>query len=112
MKSRTELADLDQSGNDPTPHQENTDLFECRLAMLGLDARVIKQGDGDTFESIRQRCKTCNTREACVVDLKRDPNDPVWETYCPNARVLNALPEADWLAPIVSNYWRRHYPQR
>ena len=30
----------------------------------------------------------CICREPCTVDLKRDPNNPVWETYCPNAGTL------------------------
>jgi len=25
------------------------------------------------------------------VDLKRDPNNLVWEAYCPNSAALNAL---------------------
>jgi hypothetical protein len=40
------------------------------------------------------RCKSCGYRETCAVDLKRDPNNPVWETYCPNTGAFIALAEA------------------
>ena len=73
------------------------DLLDCRMAMLGLDLSALEGYDGAMFEAIRQRCASCNFREACELDLKRDPNDPVWETYCPNTSTLIALPEACWL---------------
>ncbi len=79
--------------------------------MLGLDPHMIKQGESELLESIMLRCKKCGAREACAVDLKRDPNNPVWQTYCPNASKLNGLAEAEWVAPVIANYWRRLYPQ-
>ena len=73
------------------------DLLSCRMAMLGLDLSVIESGGGEAFASIKRRCASCEHGEACELDLKRDPNDPVWETYCPNTATLVALPEAWWL---------------
>ena len=70
------------------------DLLDCRMAMLGLD--LIE--DDDAYDEIRRRCTSCGYREACAVDLKRDPNNPVWETYCPNAGRLVALAGESWLA--------------
>jgi hypothetical protein len=43
-----------------------------------------------------RNCAECGYREACAVDLKRDPNNPVWETYCPNAKALLGLAEESW----------------
>ncbi len=83
----------------PTTTVEQDELLDCRVAMLGLDLGAIKRGDGDTFNEIRRRCKSCGYREACAVDLKRDPNNPVWETYCPNSEALIVLAEARWLTP-------------
>jgi hypothetical protein len=40
---------------------------------------------------MKRRCKNCVSWEACAADLKRDPGNSVWEAYCPNAGVLNAL---------------------
>jgi hypothetical protein len=62
------------------------------MAMLGLD----QIEDRATFDEIVRRCLSCGDREDCVVDLKRDPNNPVWESYCPNASALLALAEASW----------------
>ena len=101
----------DIANSKPATRDENYKLLNRRLTMLGLDRHVIESGDGETFELIKRRCRTCGAPEACAVDLKRDPNNPVWETYCPNAGVFNALLKARWLIQITMNYWRRHYPQ-
>ena len=73
------------------------DLLGCRVAMLGLDLDTIESRSREIFETIKRRCMACDHGEACELDLKRDPNDPVWETYCPNIAVLIALTEACWL---------------
>ena len=75
------------------------DLLGCRVAMLGLDLGAIKSRSDEMFETIKRRCTSCDFREACELDLRRDPNNPVWETYCPNAATLIALTDAWWLAP-------------
>ena len=54
------------------------ELLECRMAMLGLDLGTINAGEPATLDEIRQRCATCGYRQACAVDLRRDPNSPVW----------------------------------
>ena len=66
------------------------------MAMLGLDLHAIEDHDGETIDGIRRRCKSCDDQAACAVDLKRDPNNPVWEAYCPNTRTFNSLSEAWW----------------
>jgi hypothetical protein len=73
------------------------DLLDCRMAMLGLDLGAVESSGGELLETIKRRCTNCDAREACELDLRRDPNDPVWETYCPNTATLVALPEAWWL---------------
>ncbi len=73
---------------------EYDELLDSRLAMLGLN---LDATNSDTFNEIVRRCTSCSYREACAVDLKRDPNNPVWETYCPNTVTLISLPEAWWL---------------
>jgi hypothetical protein len=107
---RAHIADAEWFGYEPTAPRENNDLLNCRLAMLGLDVHTLKHGDNETFELIKRRCTNCGLRETCAADLKRDLNNPLVGTYCPNAGALNALTEAKWLAPIIENYWRQHYP--
>ena len=86
-----------RSAGKPTTPDEHDELLDCRMAMLGLDLNATKIGDGDIVDEIRRRCTSCGYREACAVDLKRDPNSPVWETYCPNSGALIALAEVRWL---------------
>ena len=70
---------------------EHDELLDCRMAMLGLN---LDATNGDTCNKIMRRCKSCGYREACAVDLNRDPNNPVWETYCPNVGAFIALADA------------------
>ena len=71
------------------------ELLDCRVEMLGLDLSVLENA-GNALQEIMRKCPICGYREACVADLKRDPNDPVWETYCPNAKALLGLAESSW----------------
>jgi hypothetical protein len=93
--------EIERLRREATTCDEYDDLLDCRLAILGLHRNAIERFDGEIFELIRRRCANCDFRESCVVDLKRDPNNPVWESYCPNSAVLNALASACWLANAI-----------
>ena len=83
----------DHSTRKSTTPAEHNDLLYRRMALLGLDLHAVECGDSETFDEIKRRCATCGFWEACAVDLKRDPTNPVWEAYCPNSAELNALTE-------------------
>jgi hypothetical protein len=68
-------------------------LLDCRSATLGIDLSAI-EGRGEMIETIKRRCMSCTIRGRCELDLKRDPNDPVWETYCPNTAALIGLAQS------------------
>jgi hypothetical protein len=81
----------------PITYGEHGALLACRTALLNLDLCAIQSDDSKVFEEIKRRCVSCSFREACALDLKRDPNSPVWEAYCPNSAVLFGFTEAWWL---------------
>ena len=72
------------------------ELLDCRAEMLGLDLNALENRI-EILREIKQRCSRCASAKTCELDLRRDPNDPVWETYCPNTATLMALPDACWL---------------
>ena len=79
------------------PFTSDNNLLACRAAMLGLDLETIENYGAETYETITRRCANCNSRPTCELDLERDPNDPVWETYCPITPTLIALTKASQL---------------
>ena len=69
-----------------------SDLLVGRVTALGLDLDAIERScGGEWSEGIKQRCIRCDFPRACEEDLRRAPNNPVWQSYCPNAAKLVAL---------------------
>jgi len=83
--------------HEPSTPSEPDELLCCRMAMLGLEPNSIGSGDRETFDQIKRRCRSCEFRDACAVDLTRDPNNSVWASYCPNSGMLHTLTEAWWV---------------
>lgn len=72
-------------------------LPESRMTRLGLDPAAFHRADPDTFIDVLRECARCSVREICNADLRRDPNDRVWESYCPNVRTFLAFAREQWL---------------
>jgi len=89
-----------QSTATATPPEQQEELLDCRMVMLGVRLDPAATADVDTLHELMRRCEACGYREACAVDLERDPNNPVWETYCPNAGALIELAQQRWLTPL------------
>jgi hypothetical protein len=84
-------ADADHSMGKPTTPDEVDDLLRGRMKILGLPVDAIEREFPEVFDKIKRNCPRCSDREPCALDLKRDPDTLVWEAYCPNSDVLNAL---------------------
>jgi hypothetical protein len=77
-------------GNPALP-DEVDELLRSRMKILGLDVDLIRQDFYDVFNKVRKNCPRCADRVACAIDLRHDPNGLIWEAYCPNSEVLNAI---------------------
>ena len=79
------------STGSPTTSNEVDELLRSRMKILGLDVDATGRDFREAFERIRKNCPRCGDREACVIDLRKDPNALIWEAYCPNSAALNAI---------------------
>jgi hypothetical protein len=75
----------------PTPTDKHNDLLLCRMSIVDLDPRIVERDYGEPFDKIERLCGICGARASCAGDLKRDRGKLLWEAYCPNSGVLNAL---------------------
>jgi hypothetical protein len=62
-----------------------------RMTMLHLDPAEVAHGQPAVMQDLERVCSLCDTRRRCRSDMRRDPADPVWENYCPNADTLRGL---------------------
>jgi hypothetical protein len=83
----------DRPTGKPAARDEHDGLLYCWMTMMGLDFYTIERDYSETFDTLERRCMSCRLGKPCAADLKRYPNNLVWEAYCPNAAVLNALVE-------------------
>lgn len=62
-----------------------------RLASLGLDEQEIARTEPGVLHDLQRVCSFCVDKKECLHELKQDPNDTTWQTYCPNMPTLEAL---------------------
>jgi hypothetical protein len=74
------------------------DLLPRRMAALDLDRKEVSETAPATFQDMERVCSFCESRRRCARDLRRNPADPVWKDYCPNAQVFEALDAMPWAA--------------
>jgi hypothetical protein len=61
------------------------------MEALGLDPIAASVAAPATFRDLQRVCSFCKTAGRCLCDLGRDPSDPAWKDYCPNAKTLTML---------------------
>lgn len=72
------------------------DLLERRMAALDLNPSEVAETAPRTFHNLQRVCSLCEKHGRCLRDLARDPSNPAWEDYCPNAATLMALDAMPW----------------
>jgi hypothetical protein len=77
---------------------ESADLLCRRMGVLDLDQDEVARVERATFQDLQRVCSMCDCKKRCARDLARDPADPVWKDYCPNAQTLTALNTLPWAA--------------
>jgi hypothetical protein len=75
---------------------KSADLLLERLTALDLDENEVARTEPATFQDMQRVCTMCDFHRRCARDLARDPFDPVWRDYCPNAPTLTALNTTPW----------------
>jgi len=78
--------------------RESADLLCQRMEVLDLDQNEVARVERATFQDLQRVCSMCDCKKRCARDLARDPADPVWKDYCPNAQTLTALDTLPWMA--------------
>ncbi len=68
---------------------ESADQLNARLNALELD-----HVGAPTLRDLERVCAVCGAKRQCERDLARAPDDPVWQSYCPNAPTLQALEQS------------------
>jgi hypothetical protein len=75
----------------PATPDEGDELLQCRMTIVGLHSGAVERDYGEAFDKIKRRCATCRARATCAADVRRDPHDMAWASYCPNSRAIIAL---------------------
>ncbi len=67
------------------------DLLYWRMNEIKLDRMEVTQADPQVMRDLQRVCTVCGSKRRCEHELTKNPSDPAWEKYCPNATTLSAL---------------------
>jgi hypothetical protein len=70
---------------------DSANLLGRRMAALEIDPDEIARRYPAVANDLKRLCSLCQSKGECEHDLDRDPGDPRWREYCPNASTLTAL---------------------
>ncbi len=65
-------------------------LYE-RMRALGISRADVERSAHGLMRDLERTCACCNEKGVCEKDLTKQPNDPGWKNYCPNAVSLEFL---------------------
>jgi hypothetical protein len=106
-RARNELADIDQdelgriAGELGMTAEDLEDLVArgpdaanllCeRMHVLGISRADVERAAHGLMRDLERTCACCNEKGICEKDLTKQPDDPGWKSYCPNAITLESL---------------------
>jgi hypothetical protein len=67
------------------------DLLYWRMNEINLDRKEVTQADPQVMRDLQRVCTVCGSKRRCEHELAKNPSDPTWQKYCPNATTLSAL---------------------
>ena len=65
-------------------------LYE-RMRALGISRSDVEHAANGLMRDLERTCACCNEKGVCEKDLTKQPSDPGWKNYCPNAVSLDSL---------------------
>ena len=69
----------------------SAERLQKRLTALGLSRADIERIGAGVARDLERTCGCCGDKSLCREDLERDPDDPQWKEYCPNAISLEGV---------------------
>jgi hypothetical protein len=67
------------------------DLLYWRMNEIKLDRMEVTRADPQVMRDLQRVCTVCGSKRRCEHELAKNPSDPAWQKYCPNATTLSAL---------------------
>jgi len=67
------------------------DLLYWRMNEIKLDRMEVTHADPQVMRDLQRVCTVCGSKRRCEHELAKNPSDPAWQKYCPNATTLLAL---------------------
>lgn len=83
----------------PTRANSGFDLLLMRMEALGLELSEVRRIEAPVSHRLAAACTKCERKNQCEEDLAHFSAGMVnhdWETYCPNATILNAMSGLPW----------------
>ena len=67
------------------------DQLYWRMNEIKLDRKEVTHADPQVMRDLQRVCTVCGSKRRCEHELAKNPSDPAWQKYCPNATTLSAL---------------------
>jgi hypothetical protein len=67
------------------------DQLYRRMNEIKLDRMEVTHADPQVMRDLQRVCTVCGSKRRCAHELAKNPSDPAWQKYCPNATTLAAL---------------------